>query len=71
MARPREIEYLMTPKERRDLRALRILLAGGSPTEAAARVGVSERTIHRRGLVRLARQARKPEPAKAGRVCTP
>ena len=67
MARPRESEYLMTPKERRDHRALKVLLAGGSPTEAAAKAGVCVWTLHRRGVVRKAKElARKPEPAKAG-----
>lgn len=68
MGRPAGWEYLMTPKERRNLRAMRVLIAGKGPTEAAAKVGISERTLYRLGLVRRAKEilAAKGAAAKAG-----
>lgn len=71
MARPFAWEETMTPKERRDLRVLRSLAAGKSPTQAAAKVGISERTLYRRKLNKRAkpdtaeRDAKKSQ-AKAG-----
>lgn len=64
---PRWALLQMTKKERRDYRALQALIAGATPTTAAARVGISVATIYRRGLPKRAREIRdKHLEAKAG-----
>lgn len=47
----------MTTAERRDLRAVRLMLRGHTPTQAAAKIGVTAKTLYHRGLVAKARNA--------------
>lgn len=47
----------MTDVERRDLRAVKLMLSGKTPTQAAAKVGVTAKTLYHRGLVAKVRAA--------------
>lgn len=53
----RDWVHQMTDVERRDLRAVKLLLRGKTPTEVAAKVGVTAKTLYERGLVAKARSA--------------
>ncbi len=70
MRLPRWALGLMTTKERRDYRIIQAIAAGASPTQAAGKHGVSERTAYRRGLVRrglaLRPKAENSPTSKAG-----
>lgn len=58
---------MATVKEKQNYRALQSLLAGATTTEAAAKAGIGERTLYRRGIAKKAKELKQQRPhMKAG-----